>query len=121
MIEVWCKRAWINLAGPLQKLKARSLGLVKRVSSKPMGIALTVATPLLMLSWHLIALTNRPLHLDQIVAELGSTTTKLFYYDPMPDHDETRLVYIESTENGYGIFWSTIADGQKKAPIRRNL
>jgi hypothetical protein len=68
MIEVWCRRAWASLAGPRQKLQARTLSFVKRLPSKQTGIALTVAVPSLVFCWHLLALTHRPPDLDKIVA-----------------------------------------------------
>jgi dipeptidyl aminopeptidase/acylaminoacyl peptidase len=74
------------------------------VRSRPGGIALAVAVPVVVVLWHLLALAARPPHLNQVVAELGSTMR--FVANPIPNHACTRLVFLETTENGYGVFLS---------------
>jgi hypothetical protein len=79
--------------------------------SNRLGIALCIAVPLVVVLWHLIALAARPPHLNQVVAELGSTMR--FVADPIPNHACTRLIFIQTTEHGYGVFFSE-APGKRK-------
>ena len=74
-------------------------------------MAVAISAPLLVVLWHLFALATRPPHLNQIVAELGSTMR--FVANPSPNHAGTRLVFIQTTEHGYGVFFSE-APGKRK-------
>lgn len=76
------------------------------------GMLVGITAPLVVVLWHLLALTARPPHLNQVVAELGSTMR--FVANPSPNHAGTRLVFIQTTEHGYGVFFSA-------APGKRTL
>jgi hypothetical protein len=86
-------------------------GLAKHFVFRPLGVAIAIAIPLLVCAWHGLALLGRPAHLNQIVAELGSTMR--FVNDPLPNHADTRLLYLETTEHGYGVFFCE-APGKRK-------
>jgi hypothetical protein len=86
-------------------------GFLKNIRSKRLGIVVGVAAPLVVVLWHLLALAARPPHLNQVVAELGSTMR--FVAEPMPNHACTRLIFIQTTEKGYGVFFSE-APGMRK-------
>ena len=86
--------------------------LWRNVRSRPLGVVVAIAAPLAVVLWHLLALAARPPHLNQVVAELGSTMR--FVTNPSPNHAGTRLVFIQTTEHGYGVYLS-------EAPGRRKL
>jgi len=79
--------------------------------NKPLSIVITVVVPLFMMAWHCLILLNRPSHLNQVVAELGSIGR--FENDPVPNHADTRLLFIETTERGYGFFLSETSSGKR--------
>lgn len=115
MIEVLFAKAWNGLAPSRGKLTAKTRDFFNSLPSKRVGVILTIAIPLLVIIWHgTAALINRPAHLDKIVKELGSTTIGRFFRNPMPDHSGTRLLFLESTENGVGLFLSKVGDGHRK-------
>ncbi len=109
MVEVWCAKAWNRLA-PLRRKLA---GNIKRLPSKRTGIVLTVVIPPLVIFWHLATLAERPAHFDKIVSDLGSATLGRFY-TIMSDHSGARLVFMQATETGYGIFLDIIGEGKRK-------
>jgi len=79
--------------------------------NKPLSIVITVTIPLLVVACHCLTLLNRPSHLNQVVAELGSIGR--FENEPVPNHADTRLLFIETTEHGYGFFLSEIASNKR--------
>jgi dipeptidyl aminopeptidase/acylaminoacyl peptidase len=109
MIEVWCAKAWNYLAPSRRKLADKN----KRLPSKRTGIALSVAVPTLVFLWYLAILADRPSHFDKIISKLGSATIGRFA-TTMSDHAGTRLVFMQGTEKGYGIFWDKIGSGKRK-------
>ena len=86
-------------------------GFLKNIRSRRLGIVVGVAAPLMVVAWHLLALAARPPHLSEVVAELGSTMR--FVADPSPNHACTRLIFIQATEEGYGVYFSE-APGKRK-------
>jgi hypothetical protein len=85
---------------------------LESIRSRPLAVVVAITTPLMVVLWHLLALAGRPPHLNQVVAELGSTMR--FVANPSPNHAGTRLVFIQTTEHGYGVFFS-------EAPGKRTL
>ncbi len=78
---------------------------------RPVAVALAITAPLVVCVWHGLALLGRPARMNQIVAELGSTMR--FLTPPLPNHADTRLLFIQTTENGYGVFFCE-APGKRK-------
>ena len=85
---------------------------VNNVVAKPRAILLVVTVPLCVLGLHLLALIQRPPHLNQVVAELGSISR--FMRDPVVNHAGTKLLFVKTTDNGYGVFLCDLASGQRK-------
>jgi len=79
---------------------------------KPRAIFLVVMVHLSVLGLHLLALGQRPPHLDQVVEELGSISR--FMGEPVVNHAGTKLLFIKTTDNGYGVFLVDLATGQRK-------
>jgi hypothetical protein len=65
------------------------------------------------LIWHLAALAGRPSHFEKIVSTLGSATIGRFN-TLMPDNAGMRLVFLQSTETGHGLFLCKIGEGKRK-------
>lgn len=84
---------------------------LNNVRSRPRAVLVAITVPLVVVLWHLFALAARPAHLNQVVAELGSTMR--FVADPIPNHACTKLIFIQTTEKGYGVFFSE-APGKRK-------
>ncbi|HEV2329993.1 MAG TPA: hypothetical protein VGY56_14525 [Verrucomicrobiae bacterium] len=114
MIDAWCAKAWKGLSPARRKLWTKTLGFLERLPSQRVGIVLTIAVPLLVVAWHLVALAGRPAHLNEIVDALGSTSNYTFYNNPLPDNNGDRLLFIQSNENGYGVFLSVIGGAHRK-------
>ena len=72
---------------------------------------MAIATVILVLSAHLFALLRRPAHLNQIVAELGSIGR--FLREPLLNHAGTKLMFIETTDRGYGVFLFDLASRKR--------
>lgn len=112
MIEVWVAKAWQSKAR--QKLAAKTLDFFERLPSKRTSIVLAIATPLLVVVWHLVALAQRPSHLDQIASELGCPGMWGFtLINPSPDNAGDRVLFVESGENGYGVYCAQIGGHRK--------
>jgi hypothetical protein len=88
-------------------------GLFKNIRFRPLGMALGVTVPLLVMLWHLLAVTGRSRDPETIVGELGGTMS--FVSDPMPNHACTRLIFIQKGGKGhsYDVCFSS-APFQKK-------
>jgi len=97
-------------------IQKKMYSLFQKIRSRPLGMAIAVAAPLMVVLWHLLALAARPAHLGKIVAELGSVMELVNEYlnpSPCPNHACTKLVFLETTENGAGVFFSD-APGRRK-------
>jgi hypothetical protein len=115
MIEVWCTKAWNDLAMPRQKFAKNALHFMEHLRSQRTAMLLTFTVPLMVFTWHIIILVERPAHLDKIVAQLGSSAIDCFFQNPMPNNAGTCLLFIQSTERGYGFyFYKSGGNSQRK-------
>src|ERR1700722_11393117 len=105
MIEVWFSKAWNRSAPARRELETSALSFLKRFSPKKTGIVLTITAPLLVIGWHLAALTERQSHLDEISYELGSSVRN-FFESPIPDNSCDCLLFIQSGETGFDLYFS---------------
>jgi hypothetical protein len=112
MIKTLGKKTWNGLTAGMKNAGGGMWAFIKRIPSRPVGVALTVTMPLLVVVWHMVILAQRPAHLGQITTELSSV--RGFFSGPVPNSAGTQLLFAKATENGMGIYFCDPAGKQRK-------
>ncbi|HEV2695797.1 MAG TPA: hypothetical protein VG347_23110 [Verrucomicrobiae bacterium] len=76
------------------------------------GLLLTALVLAVMTGWRLIVIETRPAHLKEIATELSSIGE--FRSRPMPNYAGDKIVFLQGTEDGVGLFLFNITGGQKQ-------
>ena len=86
--------------------------LLRRVASNRVGLLVAMGAALFVCGWRSVVVFNRPAHLQDMAAELGSVAE--FWGEPSADHGGTKILFQQSTETGVGMFLGDMATGRQK-------
>jgi len=86
-------------------------GFEKRFSIRSASTVITAGTPVVIVGWHLIFSMSGP-PAKSIVAELYSVMR--FVGTPAPNHVGTRMIFLQTTEKGFGVFWCAMPNGERR-------
>jgi len=67
---------------------------------------------------HILAMANKPLHMQNVATEIGSVAE--FWGDPAPNKAGSKIVFEQSTETGVGLFLFDCSTGSRKKLYEQN-
>ena len=100
------------LPKPRTSVEEKGRKLCSRLPAFSSGVWIVIAVVILVGGRFLWVKANRPAHRQEIADAFGSTVQ--YFGEAQLNHDGSRLTYVSTSDNGYGVFLYDQATGHKQ-------